>query len=71
MFDNCQYDESRELITDTTQKLGSKYKNLFKSSDELLNLMAIHEMHIETECSKAEDAQASIIIALADMFDII
>ena len=33
------------------------------------NLITIHEMHCEPECSETEDVQASIIMIMADMFE--
>ena len=44
---------------------------IFKSNDELLDLITINEMHSESECSETEDAQASTITALTDIIDII
>ena len=41
MFDNCQFDVSEGIIN-TTKKPGTQSKK-FKSNDELLNLIAIHE----------------------------
>ena len=71
MFDNSQIDDPEEEIIDTTQNSRTQSKKIFKSNDELLDLITIHEMHSESECSQTEDVQASIITALTDMFDII
>ena len=71
MFDNRQIDDSEEEIIDTTQKSRTQSKKIFKSNDELLDLIAIQEMHNESECLETEDVQASIITDLTDMFDII
>ena len=44
---------------------------IFISNDVLFDLLIIHENNSESECSKREDVQASIITALTDMFEII
>ena len=44
-------------------KLCIQTKIVLKSNDELLNLVTIHEMHYESECSNTEDVHASIITA--------
>ena len=71
MFDNSQIDNSEEEIIDTNLKSRTQSKKIFKSNDELSDLITIHKMHCESACSETEDVQASIITALTDMFDII
>ena len=71
MFDNSQIDDSEEEIIDTTQKSRTQSKKIFKSNDELLDLIKIYEIHSESECSETEDVQASMFTALTDIFDII
>ena len=70
MFDNSQIDDSEEEIIDATQKSRTQSKKISRSSDEILDLITIHEMHSESECSETENVQAFIITALTDMFDI-
>ena len=43
----------------------------YKSSEEILDGMIIHEMLSESECSDDESTQASIITSLTHKFDII
>ena len=43
----------------------------YKSSEEILDGMIIHEMLSESECSDDESIQASIITSLTNKFDII
>ena len=43
----------------------------YKSREEILDGMIIHEMLSESECSDDENTQASIITSLTNKFDII
>ena len=70
MFDDYQIDDSEGEIIDTTQKSRTQSKKIFKSNDELLDLIAIHEMHSESECSETENAQTSIVTALTQSMKI-
>ena len=63
MFDNNQIDNSEKEIIDTTQKSRTQSKKIFKSNDELLDLITIHEIQSESECSETKNVQASIITA--------
>ena len=63
MSNNSQIDDSKEEMIDTTQKSRTQSKKILKSNDELFDLIAIHEMHSESECSETEYVQASIITA--------
>ena len=69
MFNNNHIDDSEEIIV-ITQKSRTQYKKIFKSNYELLDLITMHEMHSESECSETEEVQASINTALTYMFDI-
>ena len=71
MFDNSQINDFEEEIIDTTQKSITQSKKIFKIKGWAANLITIHEIHSESECSEIEDVQASIITALTDMLDII
>ena len=67
VFDNSQIEDSEEETTYTTHKSRTQFKKIFNSNDKLLNLITIHEMHSESECSETENVHASIITALTDM----